>query len=186
MIKIQKTGTLLTLFLSIGILFSCNDNSSTEAFNVLGDVFVSKRMINNEAMFANSYYAYGNQAMTMAQVTDPEGTEITLHSTNSDSYTFGKPASSNDFSLDAPMEGNYTFDVINEEIQYQATDLLVFNNIDFTVIDSTSMQNEKLMVAWEENADAEVYMIRLISDEGEIVFNSPTLPNQTKIGRAHV
>lgn len=179
MIKFQKIAKLLTLFLAAGILFSCDDDPTVVPFDVIGDVFVTKRMIDEEAQFANSYYAYGNQAMTMAQVTTPDGTEIELNSVNADGYTFGKTASDTDFTFDAPEEGNYAFDVIHEAIQHQAVDLLVFNDLDFTVISLAAMENSMLVVEWEENPDAEVYMLRLMSQEGEVVFNSPTLPSQT-------
>jgi hypothetical protein len=178
MIKFQKIAKLLVMFLSLGILFSCSDDDTTAPFDVIGDVFVTKRMVDEETKFANSYYAYGNQAMTIAQVTTPGGTEIELNSINANGYTFGKTASSADFTFDVPEEGNYAFDVIHEAIQHQAVDLLVFNNLDFTVISLAAMENQMLVVEWEENPDAEVYMLRLMSQEGEVVFNSPTLPNQ--------
>lgn len=178
MIKFQKMKKLLVMFLGIGILFSCDDDPNVAPFDVIGDVYITKKMINEEVKFANSYYAYGNQAITMAQVTTPDGTEIQLRAIGSDGYTFGKTATETDFTIDIPDEGNYMFDVIHEEIQHQTVDLLVFNNLDFTVISSTDLANERLSVEWEENPDAEVYMLRLISQEGEIIFTSPTLPSQ--------
>ncbi len=179
MIKFQKITKLFMLFLAMGILFSCNDDNTTASFDVVGDVFVTKRIIDDEVKFANSYYAYGNQAMTMAQVTTPVGTEIELNSTDNDGYTYGKTASTSDFTANVPEEGNYAFDVIHEEIQHQAIDLLVFQNLDFTVINTASMENEILVIEWDDNQDAEVYMLRLISEDGNVIFNSTTLPSQT-------
>lgn len=178
MIKFQKIGKLLVMFLSMGIIFSCNDDDNVVPFDVIGDVFVTKRLIDDEAQFAYSYYAYGNQALTMAQVTTPGGTEIQLNSTDNTGYTFGKAASDADFSFNAPVEGNYTFDVIHESIQHQAIDLLIFQDIDFTAISTASLENEILVVEWDENPDAEVYMLRLINQQGDVIFNSPTLPSQ--------
>lgn len=175
MITLQKIGKLLALFLCVGIIASCEDEESVAPLEFIGDVYVTKRLVDGEEQFANSYYAYGNQAMSFAQVTTPNGTEIELSKMDDNAFSYGYTAQSDDFSTESPESGNYTFDVIHDGIQHQSIDLLDYAGIEFTPIYSAVVETEMLVVEWEENPDAEVYMVRLVNEAGDVVFGSPTL-----------
>lgn len=177
MIKFQKITKLLVLTLGIGILFSCGNDDDVIEFACIGDVYVSKRMIGDDIKYANSYFAYGNQRMNLAQVTTFEGAEINLTATDEGGYTYGKEAELSDFSIDFPVEGNYTFDVLHDDVPHQSIDLLTFEDLDFTTVSALISEFNRLTVEWEANASAEMYMIRLVNENNEVVFGSSSLPN---------
>ena len=182
MINIQKITKAFILLFVIGSMLSCNDDDNVEAFDVIGDVFTTTRMINGEAQYALSYYAYGNQPMSAAKVTTPDSDEFSLEAANSLENTWSKDAELDDFSTDLPFEGIYLFDVLHQDVPHEANDILEFYELPFTLIVSLDMIDQVLTVEWETNDDAEAYMIRLINDDGEAIFGSALLsPNATEL-----
>lgn len=182
MIRIQKIGKLFLAFLMVAGLFSCNDDDNTEAFNVIGDVFITKRMINDEVSYANSYYAYGNQPMSEAKVTTPDDDEIVLSAANTLENTWAKQAVLGDFTTTIPTQGSYNFYVLNEDVPHETTDELTYNNIDFPTITSADVVDGVLSVEWEESTDAEGFILRLVNDSGDIIFGSAFISsNATQI-----
>jgi hypothetical protein len=175
MMKIGKTLTIL--FLVAG-LFACNDDDNSVPFDVIGDVYVIKRTVNDEVKYANAYVAWGNQPMDHAEVTIPGGANISLDPANEIMNTYSKEPALDDYSSSAPVEGNYQFLVRNEDIPHESTDLLDFDDIDFTTITLYEVDGQQLAIHWETNANAEAYVIRLINEAGDIAFLSQTLPVQ--------
>ncbi len=178
MIKIQKISRVFILFLVVTGLFSCGDDDNTRPFDLIGDVFVTKRMIDDEAQYALSYYAYGNEAMSAASVTTPDATEVTLSAANSMGNTWSKTATLSDFSMDYPTEGIYSFYVLNEDVPHEVNDYLTLHNSEFTEIVSSTMENSVLSVEWDENLDSEGHLLRLLTESGEVVFTSQFLSTQ--------
>ena len=176
--RMKNFGKILTIFLIGTGIFACNDDDNSAPFEVIGDVYVIKRTINDEVKYANSYVAWGNQPMSLAEVTTPQGIKITLDPADNALYTYAKEPNLDEYSTAAPVEGNYQFQVINEDIPHQSVDLLDFDNMAFTTITSAEVTNQQLSVDWETNENAEAYVIRLIDEDGEIAFLSQTLPIQ--------
>ncbi|WP_297097712.1 hypothetical protein [uncultured Draconibacterium sp.] len=174
----MKIGKTLTIFLIVAGFFACSDDDNSVPFEVIGDVFVIKRNIDGEDQYANSYVAWGNQPMSHAEVTTPGAASLTLDPASENMNTYAKEPALAEYSSAAPVEGNYQFLVINEDITHQAVDLLDFDNIAFTTITSAEVDNQLLAVHWETNANADAYVIRLINEAGEMAFVSQTLPTQ--------
>ncbi|SES82015.1 hypothetical protein SAMN05444285_102174 [Draconibacterium orientale] len=175
MMKIGKTLTIL--FLVAG-LFACNDDDNSVPFEVIGDVYVIKRTVNDEVKYANAYVAWGNQPMSHAEVTVPGGANFTLNPASENQNIYAKEPTLAEYSTAAPVEGNYQFLVINEDITHESTDLLDFDNIAFTPISSADIDNNILSVQWETNSAADGYQIRLINQSGDLAFSSVALPKQ--------
>lgn len=178
--RLKNIGKTLVLFsLALGF-FACDDDDGNSApFDIIGDVLVVKKLVGEEAMYANSYIAYGNQPMSLAQVTTPSGEEIMLSPAGSDNYTYAQSPGSDDY-MPEIEEGNYMFDVINEDIPHQDVDLLVFSNIDFTEITLFETDVDMLTVEWEENDMAEAYMLRMVDEQGAVIFMSQLLGTQVE------
>ncbi|WP_347839168.1 hypothetical protein [uncultured Draconibacterium sp.] len=176
--KMKNLGKILTIVALATALFACSDDDGGEPFEIIGDVFVIKRTMDDEVKYANSYAAWGNQPMSMAKVTTPLGAEITLSPASENSYTYAKEPTTSDYSTAWPVEDNYQFLVINEDITHQAVDLLDFDDIEFSTISSTGFVGTDLSVEWESNPLAEAYMIRLYNSNKQIAFHSQTLPTQ--------
>ena len=89
MMTIQKLGKYALLFVLAAGMFACNKENTT-SFTVIGDVFVTKRLIGDQEMFAKSYFAYGNDAMETAEVTTVDGDTYDLEPTSSYENIYAK------------------------------------------------------------------------------------------------
>lgn len=166
--------TLIIVFIFAG-LFACNDEPNSVPFEVIGDVFVIKRTVNDEAKYAVAYAAHGNQPMSVAKVSLPQGAQITLSPTDEMMRTWEKIPTMEEYANIIPSEENYQFLVVNEDINHESTDLLVFDNIDTTVIKSVAFGDEGLSVEWESNPFGEGYRVLLINTAGQLAFRSVPL-----------
>jgi len=175
---IQKLGKYALLVVLATGMFACNKDDNTTSFTVIGDVFVTKRLINDQEMFAKSYFAYGNDAMETAEVTTIDGDTYELEPTSSYENIYAKLPTASDYTTDIPEEENYQFNVVNEGIPHQSTDLLLFDDLQFPVITEVSLENYVLSVDWETGDDAEAYIVQLINQSGSIVFSSQILSTQ--------
>jgi len=178
MITIPKFDRILAVLLTAAIFVSCNDDDNTADFTVIGDVFTTKKTINEEVQYARSYYAYGNQPMSAAKVTTPNASEITLTAANSIGNTWHKAASNGDFSTTVPTEGNYQFDVLHEDVPHEAFDILKIEDLPFSTITTNTVENSTLTVEWEGSAESEGHTIRLLSTNDEIIYASQLLSSE--------
>ena len=178
MITIQKIGKLFILLLVVAGLASCNDDE-TAPFEVTGDAIIVKRKINDEIRYARYLYAYGNYPMTSAKVTPPEGGEITLESLYVNNYTYADIPDTSGFTTTLPDIGQFTFTVVNEDIEHVVNESLSFNDLDIPVIDSISYSNQTIFVGWELPATdkPDSYLVVLVDEDYESVFSGVLLSN---------
>ena len=170
--SLKRTGKIIVLLGIIIGFFACDDDDNTAAFEIIGDVYTIKKLEDNDVIFAKAYFAFGNQPMSLAQVTTPEGEEIMLEPLPGNDNVYSKEPGMNDFTDEIPETGNYTFDVINEDIPHQAVDLLEFDFLDIPVIDTTywNEATQTMSVEWDQLEDAESYLVKLSDLDGNIVY----------------
>ncbi len=178
MTKIRKIEKTLAFFLVIAGLFSCNEDETTTSFEVVGDVFVTKKIIGEDVMYGTGYYAYGTQEMEAAEVVTPDGEEITLTTIEGYETAYSKNPSTDEYTSETPNEGNYQFNVVNEGITHQSIDLLEFDDLDLPVITSAVMDDYVLTVEWETSASVGAYWLRLLDEWGNIVYASALLSSE--------
>lgn len=176
----KKLGKILTFLLIGAGFFACSDDDNSVPFEVIGDVFVIKRNIDDEAKYAVAYAAYGNQPISVAKVSLPQGSELTLSPTDESNRTWERTPALGEYTNVQPSKENYQFLVINEDINHEATDLLEFDNIDTTKIESATFVIEGLSIQWESNTYGEGYRILLINPTGQVAFRSVPLPEVQK------
>ena len=181
MIIIQKIGKLFILLLIVAGLSSCGDDTETAPFEVIGEVIIAKRMINEETNFARIYYAYGNQPMASATVTLPEGGTIQLSAYDGTKRTYLEEPSIEDFSTELPEIGQFDFAVVNEDIEHTVTETLEFNDLPFAIIDSVGYSNQMVHVEWQSADDADSYHVRMVDDNYEPVFVGQLLNNTVSV-----
>jgi len=185
MTTIQKIGKLFILFLIVAGLASCDDDSELEEFNYYGDVVLAKRMLNDSIKYAPMYYAYGNRTITSAEVSLPDGeTLINLDPSSYSSATFLSLPDTSDYLTTTPQFGNYTFTIVNDEIEYTTTDLLQNDtSTEIPVIDSVSFlrdEYERVYVKWEladEENKPDNYLVFMVDQDNESVFTGFLLNN---------
>jgi hypothetical protein len=173
MINIQKIGKLVLLaFIGTGF-WACNDDDP-ETFNFTGEVVTLKRTFDGEEKFALSYYAYANMKMDSANVDLPGDSTLTLSPAGAQKITYFYEPLGEDFSTSAPETDNYDFLVFNNDIEYTATENHVFTDVDIPTIDSVGVttSSESVYVEWINNEDAQNYVVRILNDDHETVFNS--------------
>jgi len=174
MITIQKIGKLFMMFLIVAGFASCNDDNDTEPFDAIGEVVTIKKM-DMEAdtvVYARAYYVYGNQPMSSAKVSLPEGGTITLTDTDTNKRTYFKEPDAADYSTDAPQTGDFTFTVVNEDIESTFAETTELKTLDIPEITEVtpSVSSGIITVKWDKVTDADSYVVRLKDDEGETVF----------------
>lgn len=174
--NIQNIGKVLIFALIITGFISCNNDESTPA-ELKGDVYLVTRLQNDDLVFAMTYYVYGQQGMSMAKVTSPEGDEIALEAISSKNNIYAIEPTLQDFTSEPGAEGNYVFEVIHEDIQYQASDDVSYDIIDIPLIDTTYFDNfnQALFVEWTPDGTAHSYKIVMTELDGELVFASRLL-----------
>lgn len=178
--KLQKFAKLLFLFVIVTGVISCDKNEAIITFEVIGDVFISKRLINDEEHFAHVYYAYGNQRISSATVTPQGGEEIELSPLDAPEYTYGIQPTMDDFSTEFPGIGTFDFKVVNEGIEHTTSDVLLFDNLDIPYIDTVEFKpvGQTIMVEWETVSSAQSYIIKMTKENGDILFVGQLLNDQ--------
>lgn len=169
--RIGKGLVLAVFMLSI---LACNNDDGTAPFEVIGDVYVSKKMMGDEMVYAKSYYAYANQPMLAAIVSSVSSDDIDLMEVDNDPRTFGL---NEEFTTNMPVEAPYKFTVSHQDVPHETTDLLVFDDIDLPVISSVVTEPGTIELTWEAGANGEIHSVRLLNSSGEVVFVSSLLSN---------
>jgi hypothetical protein len=178
--KILRRSILLILVLPF-FISACNEESEDVAFELQADAYVVKRKIDGETRFGTAFFAYGNKAIARATVDPPTGAaddSFELEATESSVYTFYKEPAAGDYSPTFPVQGQYLFDVESEDGEtLLETDLLENGTLEIPVITETSYQanTESVTVKWETPENADGHVVKLLNDEGEVVFLSYTL-----------
>lgn len=169
-LKIEKL--LIFLFLAAG-LCSCNDDSDSE-FEFYGEVITLKKEIDNTIKYAPAYYAYGNKSITSAVVTTPDEYDVTLSSGSSQDYTWYEIPAESAYSTSVPESGSYEFVVVADGAKYYDTESHSTSDLEIPEIDTVilSSSDADVVVKWENNGDADAYVIRVLDDSDEDLFTS--------------
>lgn len=173
MINIQKISKLVLLAFIVTGFWACNDDDP-QTFDFVGEVVTLKRTMDGEEKYALSYYAYANMKMDSASVDFPGDSTLTLSAADAQKLTYFYQASDEDFTTSAPVTENYDFTVVNNDVEYTATENHSFTDVDIPTIDSVDVttSTESVYVEWNNNDDAEGYAVQILDDNNEIVFNS--------------
>ncbi len=195
MITLQKIGKLFILFVITAGLASCGDDTETAAFDGVGDVVVVKRMLQEETRYARIYYVYGNQPMSAAEVSLPEGGTITLDPADQTKQTYYFEPSVAEFSTEVPEVGLFNFSVVNEDIPHVFSETAAFNDLAFVTIDTISVNSGLVHIEWQSNDDAEAYQVLMVDENYNQVFNGDLLsssystyefsPSQAESGKTY-
>lgn len=175
--RVQKLGKIAILAFAIVGFVACNTNDGEVSFEVVGDVFVIKKMDADDIVYGSSYYAYGNKAMTEAIVTNDNNEEIELGQIEESPYTYGLKE---EFSLELPEGGSFKFEVVQEGISYEDVDELLFEDIDLPLIADAKVENQILEIEWEAGLNDEYHTIRILNEDDELIYVSDLLASQVE------
>lgn len=170
MMKTQNATKLFILLFALAGLASCDKGQETAEFEVTGDVFISKRIINAETKYARSFYAYGNQPMTSVEVTLSEGGVLALSEADETLRTWIDLPTLADFETIVPEDGIFDFTVVNEDIEHTVSDIVEFTDPDIPTIDSVKYTSQTVYVGWESASGADRYIVQMVDENNELVF----------------
>ena len=175
MIPKLKTFRNIGFALFIAFTFNaCLDDSEPD-FEMVGDVYVIKKIVDNEIKYAPAYFAYGNVGMSSASVALPDGGGSLQLNGVSKSVTYYKEPTESDFSSTYPAEGTYVFNATSyKDVEYESSDILESDDLEIPQIDSVGFTagDQALYIGWDEVSGAEGYFIKLLDSNGVTIFNS--------------
>ena len=173
------------LLLSTGFLLnSCMKERLKETaafFEGTGDIFVQKKKVDGEIMYAPFYNLHGNSSIHSASVETPAGENIQL-----------KPYEFLDTYIKAPAEGSFTKSMIGVGLYHftgsfgdnQTFDVSDYFNarvINFPKIDSAGYDTTDyhIYVFWNVDKNADIYKVKLLDESGKVVFDGPALTSSS-------
>lgn len=175
----MKNYRIAGMALLMGVVFtSCLDDSDPQ-FDIMGDVIVTKKKVNDEVQYAPSYFVYGNLGIKSATVTLPnDGGTVDLDGTTG-SLTYSKEPAEEDYSVNIPEEGNYLFEAVSSKDEMlQVSDQLQLDDLAIPEFDSIKfISNSTLKASWNAVSGADGYYIKILDSDGKDVFISYTLEN---------
>jgi hypothetical protein len=172
----KQIGKGLILAVFMVTLLACGNDDETAPFEVIGDVYVNKKMMGDDMVYSKSYYAYANQPMLAAIVSSVSSADIDLMEIDNDPRTFGL---NEEFTTNKPVgEAPYKFTVSHQDVPHETTDIMVFEDIDLPVISSVIVDNGTLEVNWEAGLNDEIHSVRLFNTSGDVVFVSSLLAKE--------
>lgn len=164
--RMRKIGKLAVFIIAVVGLVACNENG-VAPFDAVGDVFVIKKMEGEELVYSKSYFVYGNQTITWAKVVNETDEELDLEEVDDNKLSF---ALKEEYLPEMPEEGLYQFIVMNEDMEYEDVDELVFEDIQIPTITDITVENERLELEWEAGENDEFHTVRILNDEGELIY----------------
>lgn len=171
------TATLPFLFLG------CNKDTESK-FEVNSDAYIIRKKSDGEVKAATAFFVYANQSISKATVTPPtgQGEPFNLSRSEESGFTFQKVPSGADFETETPAPGLYVFDVESSDgVIVQQMDELEIFNLQVPVINSTAFEptNMSLTVKWDTVANADGYVVKILSNGEKALFTSFTVSPKT-------
>ncbi|HKJ80254.1 MAG TPA: hypothetical protein VKA10_11995 [Prolixibacteraceae bacterium] len=163
--------TLLAVAISIS---SCNDNEQV-IFEADADVYWLSKMNDGEIQHGVYYFAYGNNPINTVTVTLPGGEEIDLDKSFNAATTWANEPDSVDFKGEFPEAGSYLFNVVSESGEtVQVSEMLEIDSLEIPVFTQVEYNDTILgyNLEWDDVEGAEAYLVKLINEDGVIVYNS--------------
>ena len=173
----KKVGNTLLAFVFIFGLSACLKDVES-SFEIKGDAYVLKRVIEGDSQYATAFYVFANKAMSSATVTKPNSISVSLEPSPENSFTFLNEPAKNDFTSDLPIIGDYQFEILSVDDELvQTTDFLEFEDLSVPVINKSDYDSESqfLEVSWDPVPGAEGFAVKITKLDGEIIFISFSL-----------
>ncbi len=173
---ILKTTAILFI---CSLLNSCNKNDNS--ITAYADVFVQKKLDDGITKYSKVCYITAFSPLNSASVNLPDNTDMDLNAYKSD-YYFLNESNSTQYEESFPLTGTYLFKAIYDGEQiFEASDILESEELEFPVFVEANYDNdnERVYLAWDSVPNTDGYIIRLFEQNGEVIFNSPMLTNDS-------
>lgn len=178
-ITINKYHFLFALILPF-LFNACSNDDAGENFDAFVDVFTVKKKVNGVAKKANAYYVYGNNTVASASAMPPDNSinRVSLTAIDDQKYDYHHQPDTSEFNLIPPPSGTYVFEIESAEREkIQKADLLQVIDLTIPEIITTSFNTSTLTLAvrWNKLTDSDGFFIKLLNNEGNIIYISNAL-----------
>lgn len=173
MFRLKNVSTIVIVVAIVTGLFSCDNGGDGEVdIQLIGDVFIQKRIIDEKVQYGPTYYLYANYPMSSANVTTPNQVTIPLAAFDQLSVIFSKEPGFDDYSENIPQNGLFDFGAKHLDQDYNTADNLDFIDMAIPEITSTEYLSsvETLKVEWNTVPEAGSYVVRMINVDNDIFF----------------
>lgn len=180
-----KIGFYL-LLLSGFIFSSCAKERLREdeaIFDGYGDIFIQKKKVDGEVLYAPYYYLHANSSMETANVETPDGEIVELEPYEFLDTYIREPAEEEFNSLMIATGTYYFKGSYGDNETFEITDIFNGANLSFPQIDSSAYDttNYYIYVSWKTLNGADVYKIKLLNQSGRMVFEGPALTYESNV-----
>lgn len=175
------------LLLLAGFIFnSCAETrlkEDGEVFDGYGDIYIQKKRVEGEILYAPHYYLHANSSIHSANVETPDGKLVELEPFEFLDTYIKKPTEEEFKSSMIPTGMYYFKGVYGDNETFEITDIFNGATINFPQIDSLGYDttNFYIYVSWKSLNGADVYKIKLLNQSGSLVFEGPALTHESNV-----
>jgi hypothetical protein len=179
----KMSFTVIFLLFSAGLIFnSCKEEKQIDiAFEAYGDMFIQKKMVDNQVVYAPYYYLFANTTMNSASVETPAGESVALEPFEYLTTYINEPGE-NEFTTSMAELGSYHFTgTYDDDKPFDITDIFDGRVVGFPQIDSLAYDESdySIYVSWELVGGADIYKVKLANAAGNIIFNGAELTSES-------
>lgn len=175
--KTQKIKNFVFALFASLVLVSCFKDNDEIALEVNTDVYMIKRLVDEQPVYGLAYYAYGNQIMRSGTVTQIGGLgeQINLGLNPKSIFTLSKEPAGSDYKNILPAASEFLFNVTSETgLSDESSDFLNVKNIGIPEILNLEIgANQKLVnVTWKSVSGIDGYVVKVAEEDGTYIYNS--------------
>jgi len=171
----KLVGKLAVLCVVLGLVSCASEEIEPVAYS---DAFILAKKIDGEVKYGLGLYTYANVAMNSVVAESESGEKYSLESEGTNKFEYYLESAAENFSVEEPETGNYTFRVIFFDGR-EATVMedLLGNEIDPTEFTKCAYNGEKkqIEITWVKNSDTDYAVVALRDAEGKLVYFSNAL-----------
>jgi len=180
----MKTAMKLNVLMGIMIVFflaSCNDDDNNTVPDATGDVYYLSRSTDQDTVFALGFQIISNVDMASVSAEPVSQPELNFNLVMSYSYYFYYYPDEDEYTTAVPSPDYFYFNVqLSNGETFSVTDQLYSNYLNPVKIVSSNFQSPgSLLVEWDETEGAELYQIRMLDENSDVVYQSQSISDQT-------
>ncbi|TKG94638.1 hypothetical protein EYV94_11880 [Puteibacter caeruleilacunae] len=172
-----KSVYYLLVVLSV-MLIACGETEIEREEAV--EVYYEVKSVNNETVYALNYAVSSDYPIASVTVKSPSDQLINLEPYEEFNTSYVKLAADADFATTVPGAGVFTFTLTyaDDELPTVLTDRLTSGLLAPVVVTDVMWKDEKMVIGWENQENANSYIVRLL-DGDNVVFESSKISSNT-------
>ncbi len=157
---------------------SCDNDDTPTPLNAVVDVVIKDLKVEGGVKYGVYINAVANYDIKSVKVTAPgTGGKVYQLTATSNKKQFVFIPQTNDYSIDLPVKGDYSFEVIStSDEKITGKDAVGEEKLAPIVIKTATMTNHLLKTTWDKIQEGDAYIVKFYSEnKAELLFQSATL-----------